>query len=331
MKNFIFSLFVIFICFQSYSQCSINPFIQNNYELDAKVLALREILNDPLDPDYDNPFLPEERYRPYLERLSALYENPHNSPMVDSLFNDFRIHVNWEYMFSTPFKRIVFGIDNNAPWIEDFKTTGISGVTELDDLMATYQFSIDYFIVLTGPGYTAFWIETSLDFLNVTALLDDFDAIPDLFPSETDVELLDRFNYTGILYYIYSEPVEVCDIILSGNQFEFVLYAGDCFAGCSYSESRYTYVTEDCEVLSTLENDLSKITLYPNPVSDKLSFSGNSSEIVSLQIFSVQGKLIRKLNNLSTEIDVSQLKAGMYFVKLISIDGKINNLKFIKE
>lgn len=330
MKNFIFNIFVFFIGFQSFSQCSINPFIQNNYELDAKVLALREILNDPLDPDYDNPFLPEERYRPYLERLSALYENPHNSPMVDSLFNDFNIHVNLEYTFPTPISGIMFSVDNNTPWVENFKNTGISGVAILDDLMAEYLFSMDSFIVLPGAGITIFTIITSHDFLNVTALIDDFSEIPDIFNCYA-LGLETRFNYTGIQYYIYTEPVEVCDIIISGNQFEFVLYAGDCLAGCSYSESRYTYVTEDCEVLSTVENDLSKITIYPNPVSDKLYFSGNSSEIVSLQIFSVQGKLIRKLNNLSTEIDASHLKTGMYFVKLISIDGKINTLKFIKE
>jgi len=330
MKNFIFSISVFFIGFQCYSQCSINPFIQNNYELDAKVLALREILNDPSDPDYDNPILPEERYKPYLERLSALYENPHNNPMVDSLFNDFRIHVNWEYIIRTPFERMIIAIDNNAPWLEDFKTTGVSGVTELDNLMTNYQFSIEDFIVLSNAGYTAFWIESSLDFLNVTALLDDFDAIPDILISETDVEIQDRFNYIGIPYYINSENVEVCDIIVSGNQFQFLLFSGDCPAGCTYSETRRAYVTEDCEVLSILESDLSKTTLYPNPVSDKLYLNGNSSEITSLQIFSIQGKLIQELKNISTDIDVSQLKTGIYFIEIKTSEGNKTIQKFIK-
>ncbi|SRX52533.1 T9SS type A sorting domain-containing protein [Aequorivita sp. CIP111184] len=329
MKIFIFSIFVFFIGFQSYSQCSINPFIQDNYELDAKILALREILNDPLDPDYDNPFLPEERYTPYLERLTALYENPNNSPMIDSLFNEFNIHVNLEYTFPTPISGIMFSVDSNTSWVEDFKNTGISGVAILDDLMAEYLFSIDSFIVLPSSGITIFTIITSHDFLNVTALIDDFEGISDIFNCYA-AGLETRFNYTGIQYYIHTEPVEVCDIIISGNQFEFVLYAGDCLAGCSYYESRYTYVTEDCEVLSTLENDLSKITLYPNPVSDKLYFSGNSSEIVSLQIISIQGKLIQKLNNISTEIDVSQLKAGMYFIEIKTSEGINNIQKFIK-
>jgi len=30
-------------------------------------------------------------------------------------------------------------------WVEQFKTTGISGITELDDIVSTYQLSIENF------------------------------------------------------------------------------------------------------------------------------------------------------------------------------------------
>ena len=82
----------IFLCLNAVglSQCSVNPFIESNYDLDAKFLALREILSDPSDPDYDNPFLPQARVTPYIEKLSAIYENPINEPIIDSLFNEFQ-------------------------------------------------------------------------------------------------------------------------------------------------------------------------------------------------------------------------------------------------
>lgn len=331
MKNLIFSIFVFFIGFQSFSQCSINPFIQNNYEIDAKVLVLREILNNPSDPDYDNPFIPEERYTPYLERLSALYESPHNSPMVDSLFNEYKFHTNLDNPVPTPIKKIIFSVNNNVNWIEDFKNTGISGVAELDDLMALYQFSIASFFVSQSTGVTYFFIITSFDFLNVTALTDNFDMVSGINGSQAYIDVGDRFNYTGnIIYARDNWIIELCDIRVENDEFTFVLSGDDCMSGCQQSEFRFAYVTEDCEVLSASKNELPKFSIYPNPTSDKLYFKGNSSEIVSLQIFSIQGKLIQKLNNISTEIDVSQLKAGMYFIEINNSEGNKSIQKFIK-
>jgi hypothetical protein len=66
MKNMILFSFVVFASFFANAQCSISPFIQQNYELDAKILAFREISSDPNDPDYDNLFVPDARVTPYL-------------------------------------------------------------------------------------------------------------------------------------------------------------------------------------------------------------------------------------------------------------------------
>ncbi len=328
----IFILFLLIISsISGFSQCSINPYIQNNYEVDAKVLALREILNNPSDPDYDNPFVPLERYTPYLERLSAIYENPYNSPMVDSLFNEYKFHVNVEYTFQTPSKKIIFGVDNNVNWIEDFKNTGISGVSELDDLMALYQFSISSFIVLPSAGVTYFYIITSFDFLNVTALTDDFASVRDINLAGAYVDIDERFNYTGnIPYAVENWIIEVCDIWVENDTFTFVLMGDDCPSGCQETEFRYAYVTDDYEVLSTSENELFKFSIFPNPVKDKLFLSSNSLEIHAIQIYSTQGKLIKTAEGNFTEIDVSQLKAGMYFVEINNSEGNKSIQKFIK-
>ena len=66
------------------------------------------------------------------------------------------------------------------------------------------------------------------------------------------------------------------------------------------------------------------ITIYPNPVSDKLNlkFDGNADTI---QILNVNGQVIRK-QEYQNSIDVSMLKSGFYFLKLGDAVAK-----FIKE
>lgn len=333
MKKTIFLLLLIIAGFQGFSQCTVDTWIQANYERDAKFLLLRDILEDPLDPDFDNPFINEARLTPYLEKLSAIYENPTNHPVIDSLFNEFQIHVNPEGgSLGTPSKQLEFAVDNATPWLEDFKNTGVSGVAALDNLMATYQFTISSYFVLTN--ITGFYIETGYDFLNVSALVDDFEAVPDVFFVGTYIPIEERFNYTGIPYELEpGEFVEVCNIVINGDIFTFGIFAGDCPAGCYLSKTWDIQVSEDCEVtvLAIPENVVAKISIYPNPVSDIIYLTGNSSEIESLQIFSIQGKLVKKMNSISEEIDVSNLRSGMYFVKIILIDGKTNTLKFVKK
>jgi hypothetical protein len=334
MKKLIIFLIVLFSVFKGFSQCTINPWIQINCERDAKFLLLRDILENPSDPDFDNPFINEARLTPYLEKLSAIYENPNNHSVIDSLFNEFQIHANPEYASPVAYyNRMEFAIDNTTPWLEDFKNTGISGVAALDNLMTTYQFFIDEFIVFNTAGYTAFYIETTFDVLNITALVDDFEIIPELFYIQPTIRIEDRFNYTGIPYELAPlEFVEVCNIDIHNDIFTFGIFAGDCPVGCLLSKTWNIRVTEDCEVtiLATPEIEVSKFIFYPNPVLDKLYLKGNSSEIGSFQIFSIQGKLLQKLNNISTEINVSQLKAGIYFIEIITSERNKNIQKFIK-
>lgn len=329
MKKIFFFLLIVLCVIRGFSQCTIDPWIQTNYERDAKFLLLRDILENPSDPDFDNPFINVARLTPYLEKLSAIFENPNNHPVIDSLFNEFQIHANPE---SVPSKQIEFAFDNSISWLEDFKNTGISGVAALDDLMATYQFSITEYVVLTD--FTGFYIETGYDFLNVSALVDDFEAVPDIFFVGTYIPIEERFNYIGIPYELEpGEFVEVCHISIEGDIFTFGIFAGDCPAGCLLSKTWDIQVSEDCEVtiLSTLENELSKISIYPNPAKDKIYLKGFSSEITLLQIFSIQGKLIQKSTNISTEIDISQLKSGMYFIEISTSEGHKNIQKFIKK
>lgn len=81
-----------------------------------------------------------------------------------------------------------------------------------------------------------------------------------------------------------------------------------------------------------LGNELTDdIVLYPNPTSEYLNLS-TELEIKSVQVFSVNGALMKVENNFEKGygIDVSNLASGFYFISVETPDGVINK-KFVKE
>ncbi len=70
-----------------------------------------------------------------------------------------------------------------------------------------------------------------------------------------------------------------------------------------------------------------KISIYPNPVNNLMTIY-SKEPIQKIEIIDISGKLIKAISNKSnkTIIDVSDLKAGIYFVKVDS-----ESLRFIKQ
>lgn len=68
--------------------------------------------------------------------------------------------------------------------------------------------------------------------------------------------------------------------------------------------------------LSTESNDLLKLSIYPNPASDK--FMVETSENVTVEISDENGKLIKSLENVTNTkwVDISDLKSGVYLVNV---------------
>lgn len=348
-KTVFFILFCAFV-YHINAQCTIDPFIQQNYDIDAKILALREIRSNVNDADYDNPFVPDARVTPYLEKLSAIYNNPQNLPEIDSLFNEFQFRVNPIYSYSEPvsYKTMIFSVNTDVSWVQTLKDTGVSGVTDLDNLINQYQFSIANFIDLNSSGTTAFLLDTSYDFLNIRALTDDFEAISNINYAEADVGFASDpigINYTGIPYNIIlpvlpfgtqSYSVGVCDIIVDTNGiYQFWLYGGDCFAGCQASEIRYVSISSDCNTVNfarTLSNEefqLADIAVYPNPASNTLNIQGIDN-IQMIEIHSITGQKVQA-SVLDSQIDVSALESGIYFLKLTDDQNRSAIQKFIKQ
>jgi len=325
-------LILLFISTQLSAQYNINPNIQNNYEYDANVLALREILSNPSDPDYDNPIVPTARLVPYLEDLSAIYDNPENNPDIDSIFNFFDIHANQEYessyndnYYRIDFKRMTIVANTSDSWVANFKNTGVSGISALDNLISTYQFSLDSFLDLNTCSCTYFYIETNNDYMNLKALEDDFLSIPEITAVEVNFpDLSFRLNYTGMPYTIESgfPPfvetgfAEVSNITVNGDVYTFSIHGGDCFSGCTISESFTVSVDTNFNVLSNKKFSEDILSVYPNPASSTLTISStNEQEVIDVAIFDISGKQVIESTSINI-IDVSNLKTGMYLVKL---------------
>lgn len=71
-----------------------------------------------------------------------------------------------------------------------------------------------------------------------------------------------------------------------------------------------------------------KVSLYPNPTSSMLMIS-SSLTIDSVEIIDVQGKTVKMSQVSANQIDVQDLQAGVYVLKLIS-GNEVENRKFVK-
>ncbi len=72
-------------------------------------------------------------------------------------------------------------------------------------------------------------------------------------------------------------------------------------------------------------------SLYPNPVKNSLNITVKNDVIISsMSIYNTLGQLVQVITNPSNNIEVSELKTGNYFVKIVSDKGTSGS-KFIKE
>lgn len=83
------------------------------------------------------------------------------------------------------------------------------------------------------------------------------------------------------------------------------------------------------QVLATGEPTIAaKVNIFPNPVKNVLNIQ-TAKSITLLQIYDSLGRMIKTLSN-AKQNNVSELKSGIYFVKVKTADGEIIE-KFIKE
>ena len=121
-----------------------------------------------------------------------------------------------------------------------------------------------------------------------------------------------------------------CTIILFPN------YGGCTFklidmAYCTIPD--YPLVFGQTEFMDIDENeyDISDARLFPNPAEDRLSLRlSEDVSCMNVEIYGIDGRLLKSQNDNFENIDVSGLCSGIYIAKIYLEDGTIVSKKIVK-
>ena len=77
----------------------------------------------------------------------------------------------------------------------------------------------------------------------------------------------------------------------------------------------------------------SNLKIYPNPASDQLTIISNGSHINWIRLVDLNGREIAaiKIHNRQANLDIHQLKPGIYLITVIQSDGSVKQQKFQKK
>ncbi|MFN2261026.1 MAG: T9SS type A sorting domain-containing protein, partial [Psychroflexus sp.] len=96
------------------------------------------------------------------------------------------------------------------------------------------------------------------------------------------------------------------------------------------------YVWRDYEFSSTCNlstsdfENLNSISVYPNPVKDKLWFENpNQVKINKAEVYNISGQLIKTFYNIDDYVNLGYLTEGIYFIKVMS-NNTSNTFKLLK-
>jgi hypothetical protein len=73
------------------------------------------------------------------------------------------------------------------------------------------------------------------------------------------------------------------------------------------------------------------LTIYPNPAQDFIQFKGDTNNASTVNIYSLDGKLIKTSDLKAGKVQVSELPAAAYFIEVSGKDSKKEATKFIKK
>ena len=87
--------------------------------------------------------------------------------------------------------------------------------------------------------------------------------------------------------------------------------------------------------LSTPQNQISQLQLFPNPTENTLNLKLSNQPIQEIVVFNLQGRVIFQENKSGTsnnsQIDASDFSNGIYIVRVTSAHGIVSSSKFIKK
>lgn len=153
----------------------------------------------------------------------------------------------------------------------------------------------------------------------------DFGYITDVNDATTFV-VLQSITISNGTYDNTSERVLDVPTSVPANARLAIRNPGTTFAGHYWDDA----VWEPKSGLGTHETNISRTEIYPNPFTDGFTIT-DIKDVETLTINDISGKLIRIVEKPSAQVNLSDLKVGVYFATLQWKDGKSQTIKMIKK
>lgn len=237
----------------------------------------------------------------------------------------------------------------NSPVVGAFKQLE----TPISD--AEYSFSFDINISELGGADFAFYaLSEGLDgngaqtFFFVNRVLFNFEALLTVLTlNDLDalvVETVDGFeweantwynlriegnNTTGVINYYIDDVLVFEGETVRDTPITDIRFVNDNWGGFAYIDN--FNVNE--QTASVNDFFAQNISLYPNPVSDIFNLSSTTSTIENITLTDLNGRTVKNINVnslSSTEVNISDLTSGMYFVT-VQTDNGSGSTKIIKK
>jgi len=88
----------------------------------------------------------------------------------------------------------------------------------------------------------------------------------------------------------------------------------------------------DCSTIGLTEQSIYNFEVFPNPTSGLLKIVGLNAviELEQISIFTSTGRIVRTMEEVENELNVSELPTGVYFLKILHESG-VETIRFVKE
>ena len=186
-------------------------------------------------------------------------------------------------------------------------------------------FAADVWYSLVVPASGSVTIETQVDSTNSMS-----DSVVAAFSgscgSLTEIGCDDDGGPTGVNNYM---SILSLSALNPGD----TIYVGVwkyAIAAPTSTNSQFKISAYDASLSNTIFGN-ENFSFYPNPVKDVLNIS-NAIAITKIQVINLLGQemIIKSINDINGQVDMSQLSAGTYLVKVTS-DNQVKTIKVIKE
>lgn len=121
-------------------------------------------------------------------------------------------------------------------------------------------------------------------------------------------------------------------VTLTGQTPGSTLYVSAWKYDSSISMGEFQISAYDSTVLATNEatKKIDKLKVSPNPFSDLVTIS-DISDVKSISVIDISGRLVKKIEKVSSSIYLGDLKEGLYLISLKLNDGTTKTIKAIKK